>query len=137
IDGIGSAVRGGNVRVVVDETFLRRAAKEGLHARGYSPWPGDVVDSTIAKDDDLFVLRLIGDFSDARRVDIAWCDANGVEQDRVRDVPLYGYRREIVWLQRRDEVRGWSDAVSRARVLDVADDGETVIAEYTFHHARG
>jgi hypothetical protein len=133
-DAIRSVARSGKVRAVVSRSFLDRVAKEGLRLREYRLGPGESVQCTVAASDDILVARLVADLSRAEHVDIAWCDADGNEQERMRDVPVHGAMREIIWAQRIDDIRALPSTVVRARVLAVEDRGERLLGEYTFNH---
>jgi hypothetical protein len=133
-DAVRSVARSGNVRAVVSESFLDRVANEGLRLRQYRLGPGESVECTVMANDDILVARLIADLSTTEHVDIAWYDAEGKEQERVRDIPVHGAMREIIWAQRIDDIRALPATVARARVLAVEDRGERVLGEYTFNH---
>lgn len=133
-DAVRSVARSGNVRAVVSESFLDRVANEGLRLRQYRLGPGESVECTVTADDDILVARLVADLSSTEHVDLAWCDAEGKEQERVRDIPVHGAMREIIWAQRIDDIRALPSSVLRARVLALEDRGERVLGEYTFNH---
>ena len=133
-DAIRSVARNGNVRAVVSESFLDRVRNEGLRLRQYRLGPGESVQCTVTPNDDILVTRLVADLSKTEHVDIAWYDAEGNEQERVRDVPVHGAMREIIWAQRIDDIRAMPATVARARVLAVESRGERVLGEYTFNH---
>jgi anti-sigma factor RsiW len=133
-DAIRSVARSGSVRAVVSESFLDRVANEGLRLRQYRLGPGESVECTVTANDDVLVARLVADLSRTEHVDIAWYDAEGNEQERVRDVPVHGAMREIIWAQRIDDIRAIPASVLRARVLAVEGQSERVIGEYTFNH---
>lgn len=131
---IRSATRSGSVGAVVSESFLDRIANEGLRLRQYRLGPGESVQCTVTATDDVLVARLAADLSQPARVDIAWYDAGGREQERVCDVPVHGGLGEIIWAQRIDDIRALPATVMRARVLAIDDRGERVLGEYTFDH---
>ena len=133
-DAIRSVAHSGNVRAVVSQSFLDRVANEGLRLRQYRLGPGESVECTVTANDDVLVARLVADLSRTEHVDIAWYDADGNEQERVRDVPVHGAMREIIWAQRIDDVRALPASVLRARVIALEDRGERVLGEYTFNH---
>src|SRR5215831_11133163 len=86
-DGIRKLARDGSLRMVVSETFLERAAAEGMRIRQYAPPRGGKVDCTVTLEDDLLIGRLAADFSESRRIDLAICDGSGVEMTRLADIP--------------------------------------------------
>jgi len=131
-DAIRRATRDGIVRAVVPASFLERVAAEGLRLREYRVSAGGSVACTVAPEDDILVARLVADVSDAKRVDLAWYDAEGNEQERIPDVPTGG--GEIIWAQRIDVIRTLPASTQRARVLAVDERGERVVGEYTFDH---
>jgi hypothetical protein len=132
-DAIRRVVRDGGVRAVVPASFVERIAAEGLRLREYRVAAGGSVACTLAPDDDILVARLVADVSGASRVDLAWVDPDGNEEERIPDVPV-GTAGEIVWVQRTAVIRALPATTLRARVLAVADDGERVLGEYTFNH---
>ena len=133
-DAVRSVARSGNVRAVVSESFLDRVANEGLRLRQYRLGPGESVECTVTGNDDILVARLVADLSSTAHVDVAWCDAEGKEQERVRDIPVHGAMREIILAQRIDDIRALPASVLRARVIALEDRGERVLGEYTFNH---
>ena len=87
-DGIRRLARTGSLRMIVSDAFVSRAADEGLQVREYSSAPGGSVYCTVTADDDLLIARLTGDVSGVARLDLAFCDAQGVEQRRLPDIPV-------------------------------------------------
>lgn len=133
-DAIRNEARTGNVGVVVSESFLDRVARDGLQLRQYRLGPGESVECTVTPKDDVLVARLVADLSKTEHVDVAWYDAEGNENQRVRDVPVHRAMREIILAQRIDDLRALPATVVRARVLAVEDRGERILGEYTFNH---
>ena len=132
-EGIRDVVRHGGVRAIVSPAFLDRVAAEGLRLREYRLAPGGSVECSVAPEDDVMVARLTVDASDAAQVDLVWIDADGVEQERLSDIPVHGMR-EIVWVQDIEDIRALPKTTVRARLLAVDAGGDRVLAEYTFNH---
>ena len=87
-EGLRTLARSGSLQVVISDQFVKHAAETGQRVREYAPPPGGSVQCTVAADDDLLVARLAADLSGAARVDLSWCDGQGVEVLRMADIPI-------------------------------------------------
>ena len=135
--GIRELARGGSLRVVVSETFLERAAAEGLRVRQYAPPSGGKVDCTVTLEDDLLIGRLAADLSGARRVDLAICDESGVERMRMADIPFRPGEGTLLFQESITRAKAAPSEVMIARLVAVDDSGaERTVGEYTFNHTR-
>jgi hypothetical protein len=134
IEAIRGITRKGLVRVVVSETFLDRLRSDGLKIRQYSVKPGHSVACTITDKDDLVLARLAADLKGARRVDLAQCDAEGIEVMRIRDIPLITDNNEVVLSAATNTLRALGEESMRFRLVAVDDAEERVLGEYTFNH---
>ena len=136
-EGVRSLARGGNLRMVVSETFLRRAAEEGLRVREYAPPPGGSVQCTVTAEDDILIARLAANLSGAKRVDLCICDEHGVEQARMPDIPVnsragsVAYQESITFMKAAPTLK----MIARLVTIDEAG-GEHLLGEYTFNHTR-
>ncbi|MGE5199345.1 MAG: hypothetical protein ACM3H9_06870 [Rhodospirillaceae bacterium] len=136
-EGVRRVAREGNLRMVVSDAFLRRAAEDGLRIREYAPPPGGSVQCTVAEDDDLLVGRLAANLSGAGRVDLCWCDEHGVERMRLPDIPFRADATGIVLQEPIALMKASPTATLVARLLAVDDAGtERLLGEFTFHHTR-
>lgn len=133
-EGIRTLAREGVVRAVVTGDFLERVAREGFRVREYRVLPGGTVQCTVTAEDDLLVARLVAEFRGVSRVDIAVCDAEGREQERLRDVPVSPSTEEVVFLQGIKSVRALPAYVKRLKLLAVEPQRERLLGEYTFIH---
>lgn len=129
--------RAGALRVVVGEALVDEAVAKGRRVRQYDLVPGGSVACTIAADDDLLIARLAADLSGVAQVDVSLCDAQGVERQRLRDIPVRADAGRVVL----NESTAWAKAgpsmTMVARLLAVgADGGERLLGEYTFNHTR-
>ena len=134
IEAIRELTRKGIVAVILSEPFLERLRREGLSVRQYDVNPGGGVACTITDQDDLVISRLAADLTGAKRVDISSCDAEGNERGRVRDVPLTGTRKEVVFSQSTDVLRALGTERIRMKLIAVDDMEERILGEYTFNH---
>ena len=134
MEAIRDLTRKGLLRVIVSEPFLDKLRSEGLNIRQYDVNPGGSVACTITDQDDMVIARLAADLTNAQRVDISRCDAQGREQVRIRDVPLTGARNQIVFTEPTDLLRALGQEVLRVRLIAVDDAHEQVLGEYTFNH---
>jgi len=129
--------REGSLRMVVSDAFLKHAAGEGLRLREYRPPQGGSVQCTVAAEDDLLIARLAADLTGATRVDLCICNADGVEQQRLADIPVPAASRSVLYQESITLAKALPDSTMIARLvaLDEAG-GERLLGEYTFHHTR-
>lgn len=132
--GVRSLANLGVVRAVVTSGFLQRLVEEGLRVREYRLVPGGSVECTVAATDDLVAARLAADLRDARHVDLVKCDADGREENRLKDIPVSASAQEVVLLERIDRLRALPAGVQRVRLVAPEAAGERLLGEYTFVH---
>lgn len=136
-DGIRRLARRGDLRMVVSDAFLQRAAADGLRVREYAPPSGGSVRCTVGDDDDLMVGRLAANLSGAGRVDVCWYDEHGVERLRLPDIPFRADAASIVLQEPITLIKAAPTATHIARLFAVDDAGaERLLGEFTFHHTR-
>jgi len=129
--------REGNLRMVVSDAFLERAAADGVRVREYTVPPGGSVQCTVTADDDLLIGRLVADLSEAGRVDLCFCDARGVEQGRLPDIPHNPTSDSVVFQESITAMKAAPTFTMIARLVGVDEaGGERVLGEYTFNHSR-
>ena len=133
-EGIRKLAREGALRLVVSDSFLERATREGLRVRQYSPPAGGRVDCTVTADDDLLVARLAADLSGARRVDLSLCDETGMERERLHDIPFHAAQREVVFNEPIEKARAAPANVLLVKLVAVDEQGDRVLGQYTFNH---
>lgn len=136
-EGIRKIAREGSLRMVVSDTFLQRAAAEGLRVREYAPPPGGAVECTVTAEDDILIGRLAANLSGANRVDLCICDECGVEQLRLPDIPIQSGASNVVYQESITFAKAMptSKLIARLVTFDEAG-GERLLGEYTFHHTR-
>ena len=79
----------------------------------------------------------IGVVATASRVDLSWCDSQGVERQRMADIPMRADAGSLICQQSITWAKASPTATMIARLLAVDDAGdERVLGEYTFHHTR-
>jgi hypothetical protein len=136
-DGLRALARAGSLQVVVPDRFVEHAVETGLQVRQYAPPRGESVQCTVTVDDDLLVARLAADVATASRVDLSWCDPQGVERQRMADIPIRADAGSVICQQSITWAKASPTATMIARLLAVDDAGdERVLGEYTFHHTR-
>jgi anti-sigma factor RsiW len=136
-DGLRELARSGTLFVVINETLLQRAEAAGQRVRRYDLAPGQTVACTVSADDDLLIAGLSADLRGATRVDLSFCDPDGVERQRLNDIPVRDGAGGVIL----NESIAWAKAAPTssmtARMLAVdAAGGERVIGEYHFEHTR-
>jgi hypothetical protein len=136
-EGLRNLAREGSLRMVVSEQFLRRAAEEGLRVRQYAPPRGGGVQCTVTAEDDIVIGRLAADLKGAKRVDLSICDGDGVEQLRMRDIPVNSSAGDVIMQESITFAKAapTSKMIMRLLNLDEAG-GEKLLGEYTFNHTR-
>jgi hypothetical protein len=132
--GVRSLANLGVVRAVVTSAFLERLIDEGLRVREYRLVPGGSVECTVTPGDDLLAARLTADLRGAQHIDLVKCDAEGREENRLRDIPVTASAQEVVLLERIDRIRALPAHVQRVKLVAPDADGERLLAEYTFVH---
>lgn len=136
-DGIRNLAREGSLLIVVSDTFLQQAQKKGLHVRQYTPPRGGAVACTVTAEDDLLIGRLTADLSAAKRVDLLFCDRNGVERRRLADIPFNPDERTVNFQNSITYAKAAASETLVTRLISVDDAGvESLIGEYTFNHTR-
>jgi hypothetical protein len=136
-EAVRNLARAGSLRMVVSDTFLRRAAEHGLKVREYAQTPGGSVNCTVTAEDDLLVARLAGDMAGATRLDLAAFDEQGIERGRLSDIPFRADASDVLFQESIDFAKAAPDNTMILRLLAVGADGhERLVGEYAFHHTR-
>jgi hypothetical protein len=136
-EGIRRLAREGSLRMIVSETFLRRAAEEGRNVRQYAPSAGGSVECTVTAEDDFLIGRLAADFSKVGRVDLCLCNASGVEQLRLPDIPINRDAGSVILQESITFAKAAPSNKMIMRLVSVDETGsERPIGEYTFNHNR-
>lgn len=136
-DSLRTLARSGSLQVVVSDRFVKHAVEAGLRVREYAPPLGGGVQCTVAADDDVLVARLALDVTTASRVDLSWCDPEGVEHQRMADIPIRAEAGSVICQQSITWAKASPSTTLIARLLAVDDKGaEQLLGEYAFHHTR-
>ena len=136
-ESLRALARSGTLQVVISEQFRNHVAQEGLRVREYAPPRGGSVQCTVAADDDLLLARLAVDLTTTSRADLSWCDPDGVELQRMADIPIRADAGSVICQQSISWAKASPTSSMIARLLAVDDEGnERVLGEYTFHHTR-
>ena len=135
--GLRELAREGSLRMVVSETFLQRAAAEGLRVRQYSPPAGGGVQCTVTAEDDILIGRLAADLKGTKRVDLSISDERGTEQLRLRDIPVNPSADRVILQESITFAKAAPTNKMLMRLVAVDEaGGERLIGEYTFNHTR-
>jgi hypothetical protein len=136
-EGVRNLAREGSLRMIVSDAFLNRAADDGLRVREYAPPPGGGVQCTVTAEDDILIGRLAANLSGAKRVDLSICDERGVEQLRLRDIPVHSGTSSVVYQESITFAKAAPTMKLVARLLGLDEaGGEHLLGEYTFNHTR-
>lgn len=137
VDRVQALAREGDLQIVVNDDYLKRAAQDGLHIREYTVPRGGRVECTVTAEDDLLVGRLVADLGGAQRVDLSLCDENGVEQMRLPDIPVYAGIPSVILQVAITPMKAAPDFKLVARLMGVDETGqERALGDYTFDHTR-
>jgi anti-sigma factor RsiW len=136
-DALRALAQSGSLRVVVTDQLVERARQVGRRVREYAFGPGQAVPCTIAVDDDLLVAHLAADLSGATRIDLSLCDAQGVERQRMTDIPFRSEAAGVIYQESITFAKASPSTTMIARLLAIDTGGaERLVGEYTFHHTR-
>jgi hypothetical protein len=136
-DGIRKIARAGSLRMVVSDTFLKRAAERGLRVREYAPPAGGSVECTVTAEDDFLIGRLAADLAGTQRVDLCLCDERGVEQLRLPDIPVQAGAGGVIYQESITYAKAMPSSKMIARLVAVDETGaERSLGEYIFNHTR-
>jgi hypothetical protein len=136
-EAVRNLAREGSLRMVVSDSFLKRAAEEGLRVREYAPPAGGGVQCTVTAEDDFLIARLAADLSGAKRVDLCIGDERGVEQLRLADIPVHSGASYVVYQESITFAKAMPTSKMIARLVTFDEAGrERLLGEYTFNHAR-
>lgn len=136
-DGVRKLAREGSLRLIVSDTFLRRAAEDGLRVRQYVVPPGGSVECTVTAEDDILIGRVTANLAGAKRVDMCICNENGVEQLRLPDIPVHSGTTSIAFQESITFLKASPNLKMVMRLITVDEKGsEHALGEYTFNHTR-
>lgn len=136
-DELRKLARQGSLIMVVSDAFLKRAAEQGLRVREYSPPRSGRVECTVAAEDDLLIGHLTADLSTAKRVDLSFCDGEGVERLRLPDIPFHSQAPRVTFQQSITYAKAAASETMIARLVTFDEAGaERLLGEYTFNHTR-
>jgi hypothetical protein len=133
-NGIVRLAAAGAVEMVVTPSFLARAAEDGLHAREYRLSPGESVQCTVTRSDDLLVARLAGDFHGLERLDVV-AEQEGLPPQRIEDVPFDPEAGELIVSQAMPQVRALGHTRHQIRLVGFGGGAERLVGAYTFNHS--
>jgi len=136
-EGVRAVARGGALRMIVSDAFLRRASDEGLRVREYAPPAGGGVQCTVTAEDDILVGRLAADLSKAHRVDLRFYDEHGNEHGRMADIPARAGADSVVFQESIAFMKAAPSLELIVRLVGIDHAGrERLLGEYAFHHTR-
>ncbi len=136
-EGVRKLAREGSLRMIVSDAFLQRAEEAGLRVRQYAPPVGGGVNCTVAAEDDILVARLAANLSGAKRVDLCFCDEQGIERHRMPDIPVHSGRDKVVYQESMTAMKAAPTMKLIARLVTFDEAGrERLLGEYTFNHTR-
>ena len=136
-EGLRLLARSGELRVVVAEEFINHFVESGRHVRQYEFAPGQTLPCTISVEDDLLVARLAADLTGAERVDLSFCDPQGIERQRMTDIPVRTDAGRVIFQESIVFAKTSPSTTMVARLLAIGSDGgQRLLGEYTFQHTR-
>lgn len=134
---IRKLAREGSLIMVVSDAFLKRAAEQGVHVREYSPPRSGSVECTVTAEDDFLIGHLTADLSTAKRVDLSFCDGQGLERLRLPDIPFHSQAPRVTFQQSITYAKAAPSETMIARLVTFDKAGaERLLGEYTFNHTR-
>jgi hypothetical protein len=123
--------------MVVSDAYVKRAKEQGLHVREYAPPRSGSIECTVSAEDDFLIGRLTADLSRAKRVDLCFCDRQGVERLRLPEIPFRSEAGSVAFQQSITYAKAAPSETMIARLLAFDEaGGERLLGEYTFNHTR-
>jgi len=136
-DGVRQLAREGCLRMIVSDTYLKRAAEKGLRVREYALPPGGSVQCTVTAEDDFLIGRLAVNLSGAKQVDLSFCNESGIEEFRLPDIPVHPNGQSVILHESCTLAKAAPTSTMIARLITYDDTGnERLLGEYTFNHTR-
>lgn len=136
-EGVRNLAREGNLRMIVSDSFVRRAEEEGMRVRQYALPAGGGVQCTVSAEDDLLIARLAVGLGGAKRVDLCFYTEQGVEFSRLTDIPVHPEAGGVIYQEPMAMAKAAPTQTMVARLMAVDEAGtERLMGEYTFHHQR-
>ena len=126
----------GNLRIVVSDAFLKRAAEQGARVREYAAQAGGRVECTVTPEDDLLIGRLAAGFGVAKQVDLTICDPDGAELARMVDIPFHERTASVAFQYPIGYAKAAPSMKMIFKLVAVDPSGDEVLGEYTFDHTR-
>ena len=136
-EGVRKLARQGSLIMVVSDAFVKRATEHGLRIREYAPPAGGRVECTVTAEDDFLIGRLTADLSGAKRVDLCFCDGQGVERLRLPDIPFHPEAGGVAFQNSITYAKAAPSETMIARLVTFDEAGrERLLGEYTFNPTR-
>jgi len=136
-EGVRKIAREGSLRMIVSDSFLKRAAEKGLRVRQYTLPAGGGVQCTVTAEDDFLVARLAANLTGAKRIDLCLCDERGAERLRLPDIPVHSESSEVIYQESITFAKALPTSKLIARLVTFDEAGrERLLGEYTFNHTR-
>ncbi len=136
-EGVAKLARQGSLIMVVSDAFVQRAREQGLRVREYAPPRSGSIECTVSAEDDFLIGRLGADLRGARRVDLCFCDRQGVERLRLPDIPFGAEAGSVAFQQSITYAKAAPSETMIARLVGFDEGGvERLLGEYTFNHTR-
>lgn len=136
-EGVRKVAREGSLTMVVSDAFVKCAVAQGLHVREYAPPRSGCVECTVTVDDDILIGRLNADLSGAKRIDLCFCDGQGVERLRLPDIPFDCEAGGVAFQNSITYAKAAPSETMIARLVTFDEAGsERLLGEYTFNHTR-
>jgi anti-sigma factor RsiW len=135
--GVRAAVEHGRVSLVVSGPFVQAMKQAGLRLREYRVEPGGSVACTIRADDGAVISRLRAPLAGVARLDLVRLRGSGGPEARFADVPFDAAAGEVLVIPPAAWLKTMPAFTMRMRLIDVRDQGESPLGEYTFIHSPG
>ena len=133
-NGVRAAFERGAIAAIISPSLLETMKEHGMMVREYRVPPGGSVRCTIAATDDAVIGRLQAPLTGVGRVDLV-ISHDGTKLFRLDDVPFDPASGEVLICPAAAALKVMPAHTERVLLLAIEDDGEHVIADYTFIHA--
>lgn len=132
--GVRDALLGGSVAGAFGVPFIGKLRKDGLRVREYHVPAGGSVACTVAPEDDLVVSYLQAPLEGVRQLDVEFENEGGTQ--RASHIPFDAESGEVAVIVPTAWLKTMGSFTQKSRLYAVTLEGERLVGEYTFNHAK-
>jgi anti-sigma factor RsiW len=131
--GVAALGREGRMSGILSRGVINRLQRDGVRLRVFSLAPGETVPCAAFPGDDLLVVALRADFSQAHAVALSAVGPGNSPMGAFEDIPVSSSEREVFWALPGSAVREFP-SMRVQLTLTTAGPDRTVLGEYFLEH---